>query len=201
MLVTLAEFQGSRYWRSDFSPEEAEAALRYAEERFYTLTNRHRHGYWLEPRELEVWLDGTGTHLLRAPYPILEVLEVRVLDVTGLVDITPHVRARGHFLYRGDAVFPEGFSNVQLVAEFGDPAFAGQGVPEEVKEAVRRLAYNKLRRHYRILGEELLERRAPSETPPPPSLTGDPEVDGIIRAYTIASPLLYLDVRGPMTAG
>ncbi|MCS7240829.1 MAG: hypothetical protein NZ651_06265 [Candidatus Bipolaricaulota bacterium] len=197
MIVDLQDFQRSRYWREGLNPQEVEAALRYAEERFYTLTNRHRYGYWFEPKELEIFLDGTGSQLLRSPYPIVEVIEVKVITAFGTFDITARVRARGHFLYRLDGAFPEGVANIQLLAAFGDPAYVQQEIPEDAREAVRRLAYNKLR-FYRIAGEELDERRPPTESPPPPTLTGDREVDGIIRSYTIESPLFYLDIRGPI---
>ncbi|MEN3011005.1 MAG: hypothetical protein ABDI20_08630 [Candidatus Bipolaricaulaceae bacterium] len=198
MIVTLEEFRESRYWRDNMDEAQVEEALRYAEERFYALTNRAKYGYWLEPKVEEFALDGTGTRLLRAPSPVLEVLEVQVLTETGPLPITENVRPRGHFLYRLDGVFPEGVGNVRVKAKVGDPLYARRGIPEDAKEAVRRLAFLKLLRHVRIAGEQLDEHRPPTEPPPPPTLTGDREVDGILKTYYLTPPLGYLDLRGPV---
>lgn len=199
MLVTVQEFQESRYGRPSYTDAQVREALEYAEQRFYSLTNRDRYGYWLEPRALTLRVHGTGTSLLRLPYPVLVVTKVELVGADGSrQDITEAVRAHGHFLHRTDDVFPEGFANVEVEGEFGDPFYAGRPVPADVKEAVCRLAHMKLRRHRLIAGEEIEEHRPPTEPPPPPTLTGDREVDGILKTYFVAPPLGYLDLRGPI---
>jgi len=197
MLVPLEEFKASAYWKDSFSDEQAEKALSYAERRFYALTKREQYGYWFEPRRCILRLDGTGTSLLYLPYPLVNLIDVRIIYAAGYLFITDFCRFRGHFLHYTASVFPEGIMNVQVTGDFGDPKWAGT-VPEDVKEAVMRLAFMKLRRHYRIAGEELLERRAPDQPPPPVTYTGDREVDGIIATYTIKPPVC-LDVRGPIS--
>lgn len=198
MLVTLEDFRASRYNNSAYSDELITAALAYAENRFYTLTNRELTGYWLEPRELVLLLDGSGTSILMSPYPLVSVSKVRILQEGGWAEVTPLVRRRGHFLSLSPGEFPEGFATVEVTAEVGDPMFCGKPVPEDVKEAVRRLAHMKLRRHRLIAGEEMDEHRPPTEPPPPPTMTGDREVDGIIKSYYVAPALTWLDLRGPL---
>lgn len=209
MLVALDEFKSSRYYDSNagWADEEVTEALVYAEDRFYRLTGRHRWGYWLQPRTLTLNLDGTGKRLLYSPYPLLVLDSCQVAYSGGTQDVTSEVRWRNHFLFL-TAGWWEGFANVTVTGAFGDPAYisvtdegARANVPEDVREAVRRLANRKLR-HLRIAGEQLSERRppTPSEPVPPPTLTGDREVDGIIRSYTVRRPLHALDVRGPLSA-
>lgn len=197
MLVTVEEFKASRYYKSDWPDTEVEKALLYAESRFYILTNREKFGYWFEPRELTLVLDGTGGRLLRSPYPVLRIYEARVLTKEGEEDVTDLIRHRGHFVYF-PSTWEEEFANVTIRADFGDPAYADRPVPEDVKEAIKRLANMKLRRHFRVAGEELAERRPPTEEPPPPTITGDREVDQIIRSYYVSPPLFFLDLRGPL---
>jgi len=197
-LVTLEEFKSSKYYSENFTDEQVQYALSYAEERFYVLTNREKHGYWMESRELTLELDGTGHRLLRSPYPVLGVAGVTIIGEDGSQeDVTSSVRARGHFLWYKDG-WPYGFANVRVQGTFGDPRYAGKSVPDDVKEAVMRLAWRKLRRD-RIAGERNFERRAPGPTEPipPPTLTGDREVDGIIRSYMIEDLSSALDIRGP----
>lgn len=195
MLVSLEEFKSSRYYRADWTDSECQEALEYAEERFYRFTNREKHGYWLEPRELALSLDGTGHKLLRSPYPVLSLSSVVLRTREGEEDVTAEVTFRGHYLHREDG-FPYGFANVSVSGAFGDPAYAGRAIPRDVKEAVMRLAYRKLLRT-RIAGERLYERRAPGEEVPPPTLTGDRETDAIIRTYTVGDITGTLDLRGP----
>jgi hypothetical protein len=197
MLVHLDEFKASAYWKDSFSDEQVEKALSYAERRFYALTKREQYGYWFEPKRCVLRLDGTGTSLLQLAYPLVNLVDVRILYAAGALLITDFCRFRGHFLHYVAGEFPEGVMNVQVTGDFGDPKWNGT-VPDDVKEAVMRLAFMKLRRHYRIAGEELLERRAPDQPPPPVTYTGDREVDGIIATYTIKPPV-FLDIRGPIS--
>lgn len=198
MLVTLEEFRASRYNNASYTDEQILSALLYAETRFYTLTNREHTGYWLEPKERVLLLDGSGTSILMSPYPLISVSRVRILEGENWVDVTSKVRVRGHFLALTSGVFPEDFATVEVTAQVGDPRFCGRPVPEDVKEAVRRLAHMKLRRHRLIAGEEMDEHRPPTEPPPPPTMTGDREVDGIIKSYYVAPALTWLDLRGPL---
>lgn len=201
MLATVEQFVASPYYQSSYSESAILEALRYAERRFYELTNREKYGYWLEPRRVTMSLDGTGGRLLRTKYPVLKLLSCEIItSITGeYLDITNSVRLRNHFLWYRDG-FPEGFANVRVVALCGDPHYGeGADVPEDVREAVLRLADLKLRRK-RIAGEEVSERRpSANPPPPPPTLTGDREVDGIIRTYTITRPLDMVDIRGPLS--
>jgi len=198
MLVTVEEFRESPYNKADFTDADIQKALEYAEARFYRLTKREEWGYWLEPRRCSLRLDGTGTSLLRLPFPLVNLVELRVLYAAGWLELTDTATFRGHFIYLpGDLVFEEGVMNVHVVGDFGDPDYCSRPVPADVKEAIMRLAFMKLRRHYRLAGEQLLERRAPDEAPPPVTYTGDREVDGIIASYAIKAPVL-LDVRGPI---
>ncbi len=210
MLVTLAEFKASPYWNDKYTDDAILSALRYAEQRFYEYTNRGKYGYWLQGKKAKMVLDGTGTRLVRTNYPVLQLISCKM--ITGpntTVDITDQVRSRLHYLwYRGG--FREGFANVVVEAYCGDPAYArladdsgesgavDSGVPEDVKEAILRLADLKLRRK-RIAGEEIVERRPDARPVPPPTYTGDREVDGIIKTYTITSPMDMLDIRGPLS--
>ncbi len=198
MLVTLQEFRSSVYNNPNYSDAAILEALDYAERRFYEWTGRARFGYWLEPKRATIRLDGTGTRLLRSPYPILTLVSCKILTVEGMMTVEG-VRVRRHILWYRDR-FPEGFANVEIDAYFGDPNYAqwDATVPRDVKEAILRLADLKLRRK-RIAGEEVTERRPESSPPPPPTITGDREVDGIIRTYTLAAPLGMLDLRGPLT--
>lgn len=211
MLVSVAEFKASPYYTDKYTDQAIQSALDYAEDRFYELTNRAAFGYWFHPREVEMVLDGTGTRLLRARYPILRLLYCGVIDrLDGTVaDITSAVRVREHFLWYRPG-FREGFANVHVIALCGDPQYAaveaaesGESgllgyVPTDVREAILRLADLKLRRK-RIAGEEVVERRPGVTPPPPPTFTGDREVDGIIRTYTVARPLDLVDIRGPLS--
>ncbi|MEN3007250.1 MAG: hypothetical protein ABC578_06250 [Candidatus Methanosuratincola petrocarbonis] len=183
-LVTLDEFKQSAFYDSSISDEQATNALDQAEARFYSLTNRDHLGYWFIQRQVEKILHGTGTTFLRFPYPVLEIVSVVLLDTDE--DVTSAVRAWGsHYLYYPDE-WPEGTANIKVVAKAGDPAYAATGtVPLDVKRAIMRLARNYLVND-RIAGERYIDLRPPSdEAPPPPTLTGDREVDGIIRSYSV----------------
>jgi len=232
VLVTPTEFEASRYYKADWK-DEVPFALSYAESRFYQLTQRERWGYWMERKTLTMHLDGTNTRILRCPYPLLKIESCVIKSPGGDVDVVEDVRFRGHFLWLAEK-WLEGFANITLTGEFGDPKYALASVtvepgseeeipssedeeipssedeeedeeeeilgnvPADVKEAVMRLANMKMR-HYRIAGERLQERRPPDEPVPPPTITGDREVDGIIRSYTVQDISYLLDIRGPMT--
>lgn len=183
-LVTLDEFKASAFYNSNLQDDQILQALDQAEARFYSLTNRDHLGYWFIERTVEKTLHGNGLTFIRFPYPVLEVVSVILLD-TG-EDVTSDVRAWGsHYLYYPDG-WPDGTANIVVRAKVGDPAYALDGtVPLDVKRAIMRLARNYLTGD-RIAGERYIDRRPPSdEAPPPPTLTGDREVDGIIRSYVV----------------
>ena len=147
-LVSLAEFRSTRYSNPNWTDDEVQAALDYAEQRFYRLTNRDVVGYWFVARDVELSLDGTGMDYLRVPYPLLDLASVQLLDSSGAgTDITSYVRWRGHYIWY-DPGFPAGFANVVVQATCGDPRYAVAGqtdtVPPDVKDAVCRLAEMKL---------------------------------------------------------
>ncbi|MDD3493522.1 MAG: hypothetical protein PHZ19_08520 [Candidatus Thermoplasmatota archaeon] len=189
MLATLEDFRASPYNKQEYSDGVILSALKYAEARFYEFTNRGKFGYWLEPRQVSMVLDGTGARLLRTTYPVLKVIECTIIDSPDGTarDVTNEVRIRRHFIWRREG-FREGFANVRLVALCGDPAYAvlpeedsesaesGEAeptIPPDVTECVLRIADLKLRRK-RVAGEEVSERRpSANPQPPPPTITGD----------------------------
>lgn len=202
-LVSVAEFLDSRYCRPEWE-DKAPEMLQYGEDRFYQLTKRNQWGYWIQPKTRTVTLDGNGSRLLRTPYPLIDLHECVVYSegAAGVVedDVTDAIRFRSHFLHHHRG-FPNGFANVVLTGDFGDPAFVEKDVPDDVKECIMRLAHMKLTRA-RIAGERVHERRPPGDEPvPPPTMTGDREVDGIIRSYTVRDMTVLVDFRAPLDIG
>lgn len=184
-LASLADFRASKYNDPTWTDEQVQEALDYAEARFLRLTNRDRTGMWFVPRELTVFVHGTGSECVRVPYPVLSLSQVVVIEENGLTtEITQDVRYHGRFLWY-DGTFPRGFKNVQIVGTFGDPRYGGT-VPEDVKEAILRFAWLKLRRS-RLAGERVTDFRPPPSdgNVPPPTYTGDRELDGIIKSYIV----------------
>lgn len=181
-LVTLDEFKSSAYWESsrNWSDAQAQQALNVAEARFYRLTLRDRYGYWLEPVEKSLKLHGTGLAVQRCPYPVLGLSAISVNDT----DVLDNVDYKGHYIFAkdGQAIFKKGTLNVVLTGTFGDPDYAGQDIPWDVKDAVMRMAWHHLRRE-RLTNERVASVRGPG-APPPYNNSTDPQVKEVIQAWT-----------------
>lgn len=182
-LVTVEEYVASAF-SGDVSATDAQVAwaLGTAEARFYSLTRRQTLGYWFLPTDVEMVCHGCGDTLLHVGYPVLKITSVKLNGVS----ITDYVKSwRSHYLYYA-GVWTEGFANIDLQITVGDPEYAPAGtVPLDVKRAIMRLARNYLIGD-RIAGERYIERRpASDEAVPPPTITGDREVDAVIRTYTV----------------
>jgi len=179
-LVTVEEYMDSPFYgQEDY--DKVERALEWAERRFYRLTERDYLGYWLTPREVTFLVHGNGEKLVRFPWPVLEIHEVKDLDEDVVLEGVRHWGS--HYIFYG-AGFPDGIANIRVHADTGDPNYALDPLPEDVSQAIKRLARNQLMGD-RIAGERTIDFRPPTEETPAvmPTITGDREVDGVIRSY------------------
>ena len=158
-LVTLAEFKAGIYHEANrsFTDDQITQALSIGEDSFYSQTDRHDLGYWIEARQLAVKLHSTGTTSLRCPYPVLALVSVTD-DGTDILD---SVTFNGHFIFYNDSKFGEvpnaieetQFGTVLVTAKFGDPSDKivrdddlVPTIPWDVKDCIMRMAWHQLRR-------------------------------------------------------
>ena len=181
-LVTLDEFKSSTYWETSRNWEDGQAqqALNVSEGKFYRLTFRDRYGYWLEPVGRTLKLHGTGLAVQRTPYPVLGLTSISIGDI----DVSDNVDFKGHYIFSVDglAIFTKGHLNVVIEGSFGDPDYAGQDIPWDVKDAIMRMAWHYLRKE-RITNERVASVRGPGTVPPFNSST-DPQIREAIQAWT-----------------
>ncbi len=183
-LVSVAEFKESAHYRDTHghSDDEIAGALNLAETRFYKLTRRDKYKYWFVPKEQTYTVHGNGLLFIRFPGPVASLVSVTNLD--NDTDHTDKVKAwGGHYLYHKQK-WPNGIANIEVTAMIGDPDHVSE-VPLDVKRAIMRMAKMHLLGD-RQAGERYIDRRPPTDdAPPPPTLTGDREVDNILRSYMV----------------
>lgn len=206
MFLSVADYKASIYYddKQSFTDGQLEDALSFAIDTFYSRTNRHEMGYWLEPRELTLLLSTTGLPLLLCPYPVLELVSVSV-DGT---DVTDEVIAYGHFLLRNgstwgevpDAVDEAEYSTVSLTAKFGDPSpkiVRGEDlsptVPGDVKHCIFRMAMHSLKRHG--ITQHIHSTRDNVSREVRVAVARDPDIQTVLTDWTVTEISRAFDFR------
>lgn len=172
---------------------------------FYSRTNRHLLGYWIEPRELTLKLNSTGLPSLRCPYPVLGLVAVE----DGGIDITDSVTFNGHFLFYNGGSFgtlPSSisrteFATIVVTGKFGDPgdrilrdADLNPTIPWDIKDCVMRIAWHQLRRE-RVTIHQTTTRDAQHSRTLKADLARDTQVADVIEAWKVVENSGTFDFR------
>lgn len=200
MYATLSELRAEGVTRDEALDARAVAALQEATEMIDRAC-----GWFFEPRELALTLNGGGGPVLELPVPPIRLSRIRVgceyhapsnfvmvgAPITAPRFTVPKLVAR-------EGVFPRGVHNVWLQGIWGYTvpcAEQSEGdTPRPIRRATLALARRLLpkltdddavfeRNHWRLVEERTRDQSYRMEPMKPGELTGDPEVDALLAPY------------------
>lgn len=207
-LVTLAEYKAGIYYdaQRSFTDDQLTQALAIAEDMFYSNTERHRLGYWIEPRTLTVKLNSTGLPSLRCPYPVLELVSV----TDDGTDITSDCTFNGHFIFKNGSTFGEipdsieetEFATIVVEAQFGSPEDKivrdddlVPTIPWDVKDCVMRMAWHQLKRERVTASHKTSSRVAKPSGESLGGISRDEQIRMVIDNWTVVENSGTFDFR------
>jgi len=180
-----------------FNDDSVKKALLWASDLIDKMTGRDRLSMWFSGRPKQLYLDGRGHEYIQLPVPILELTSLkqrlRASSASSFVqgvapevlfnelDLTNIVHVEKWVLTRIDGqIFLPGDKNHFIEGTFGDYATP----PETVIRCVLKLAKMRLNKEEVVKQGGLLPV-GPSGLVKFPTMTGDAEVDAIIKQLTV----------------
>ncbi len=168
-------------------------------------------GWFFEPRQLTLKLDGRGTRSIEPPYPLIVAMSLAVngADHTSALSEVINVGApilpgfvAPRIAWRAERgwIFPKGEGNVEIRGWWGYTESGGAGnrgrTPLVIKRACMMLVMrllpplgdtdevNDVRNQWRIVEEKTRDQTIKLATPVAAlSVTGDPDIDAILLRY------------------